>query len=334
MNIKDFYKFLERGWQPSKMTYLFNEKPNLFLFIVPKHLNHVNLLEEFPDVKLPNSYREDEAKLILHLITEQIAFQHHCFYEDNGLFVILDNNFLKDIGIKNYNEYITYFIECGIIEQSTSCSKKGIRFTLEYTEHNEPFYYDNPIFNELYLLKRDRVDKYVQQEYPNLVKWWKTNKIQIDYTPAIAFVHYQLEDYPRCYMKFRDAFAKYNSSLFIIQKIAGNNYYFDADSTGFYSLFSYLPKELRMFIRFDGKILVSLGLIEPQQNRISDYSDLISKDVVFQISKYNPEIPLFIHHGSIVTTLEYQDKVKDILIKSITDNYNDIVPDIVIEEWV
>lgn len=330
----------QREWQLTKSENAVHKYPNSFYFHLPEKLSIGSLVDKFPEIKVPRDLKEAEALLILHLITQQTAIDISTgIYHLNAGFVVIDEHYLNSIGITAYKKYIKYFLECGIIEQSTHnlfrTRKRGIRFTEKYVEKNHQMYYNYPLFLDAYRIEEQASLKDVREYYPSFAKWWKTNKVQIDYPAAYdhitALLNFRLGKATNEYQR-RVAFGEYNSALLVLDRILRKDYYIKSHNGYVISLFTLLPKELRKFIRFGGEELVSIGIGENQQIYIFDHEYFLADDITQVIRKHNPQIPIFVHYNFLTTTIKYRDEVEKIISESLELRFETRL-EVFVKEW-
>ena len=128
------------------------------------------------------------------------------------------------------------------------------------------------------------------EQYYYLGKWWNTQKLEIDYNAAKAFLIKEQEEkvalFESKYGKSEDeVFDKrltlpprekrdkvkyptkqYNTSLMVVDKLRNYEYLMKVDKTAgrFHTLLTQLPSNLRKFVTYDGKELVGVDLVNSQ----------------------------------------------------------------------
>ena len=158
-----------------------------------------------------------------------------------------------------------------------------------------------------------------QDEFHYLTKWWKSNGLTIDYEAAKNFLDEKLlkdreqfiqkfgtDDYETVKKQFREKGRKkakekvkypleqYNSALMTMDRLYRKDYFIRVDETAgrLHSLLSQLPKDLRQFVSFESKKLVSIDLrnSQPLLATVLLNTDLFKSNPILinTISKFNP----------------------------------------------
>ncbi|MCK9422908.1 MAG: hypothetical protein M0Q38_09935 [Bacteroidales bacterium] len=229
--------------------------------LVPQCLDIGKILQENPPVF---SYHKDHFLYILHQITEIPANDKHVI--NNEGFVPIKVRYLQNC-FRNYKLYLTYLIQYRILETDNHFiigkKSKGYRFSEKYRDINKQVEIIN--HREYTQTNKNRVkkSKKAATRYPWLYKGFNT-KLNIDFTAAVAYLQSNLQqdlthENPKAYLK-------YNASFYAATKIKDHDFFFSIDDKGgrLYTNLTQFKKELRNFVEYDGKRLVSIDISNSQ----------------------------------------------------------------------
>ncbi len=219
---------------------------------LPKFLPR-NLDLEYIIAKNPPDfeYKRDCAVYILSLINE-IPANNKDLKIKHG-FVPVNATILKN-RVKDYKVYLNYFINNGILKCDNIFKKgkksKGYKYTRKYNTKLKCIY----IFKRN-LIKKIRSKSHKNHNYQHLSKWFNEN-LTIDRNAATKYIE----------KNYKNNQLQYNSYDITIWKIDNKEYWFNIDDTSYrlHTNLTNLKSELRKFIRYKGKILVSIDIANSQ----------------------------------------------------------------------
>jgi hypothetical protein len=230
--------------------------------------------------------KKDHVHFILHCIMQQRASKddEHLkrIGKTNG-FVPLHSKILEG-KIPRYHDVIEYMIYAGIIECDGKYSRGKIslgyriaspfggkdikRVEITDTSLCRKIKRDNPFNKQNPSVK----------EFPYLAQWFKSEKLEIDEQAArnwineLEVLEYQTIMFNKSYtpskrQKEKEAlYEKVRNYKILVSRIAEKDYFFHKDETGnrLHTNLTNLPKELRNFLTYDGKELVSIDINNSQ----------------------------------------------------------------------
>jgi hypothetical protein len=185
--------------------------------------------------------------------------------------------------VPDYRRHLDYLMMAGIIETDGQYVRgvvsTGYRFTAPYRGVN----YKKVEVRDFVLCQKIKVDDVfsnrnaVQRQYPYLLQWFKSGKLQIDKRAAFRWLQEQEgqemealagKRLPQArFSGERAAIAeKYANQRLLVTRIAEHDYYYIVDNTGkrLHTNLTNLSKELRNFITYDGEQLVSVDIRNSQ----------------------------------------------------------------------
>jgi len=302
-----------------------NAYPTEFTVYLPENLDLNKLLEENPPTSISLSNDEhikDNIAYLLHLIIYLPTVKKDYDYEANDGYVPINKKKLQSTGIHNYNEYITYLENCNVIHVGTRYivgeQSRGIKFTNIYAFSKVITYRikKKTLIKAIFKNKQAFIDL-AQREYPYLNKWWDLNKINIDYASAKTYLDEKLEQDQQTFFekhqmteeeyfqeqmnrrrrkknKVKYPTYQYNSALMLIHRLHEKEYFMKIDKTAgrYHTIFTQLPKELKLFIKYDGNQLIGVDLTNSQPllaTALLDKEIFVSNPILMEtIIRFNP----------------------------------------------
>lgn len=232
----------------------------MFTFI-PENLNLQSVLESNPP---KFKYHVDYFHFLLGQITS-VAAIHKDLVDEQG-YVPLHAPLLK-LRVHNYKQYMRYLIENGIIECNGKYvpgdRSKGYRFTASYG--NSPIVM--VAITKRTLIKsirsKDNWMRNMQAKYDFLNRWFD-DKLSIDYDAAMKKNEELKQEDLRT--GNANAYLRFNASQANIFRIKERDYTFHCDYTAgrIHTNLTALKKELRPYVKYDGKVLASLDVVASQ----------------------------------------------------------------------
>jgi hypothetical protein len=229
--------------------------------------------------------KKDHLLFILHSIIQEKAHNDPERWEKLGKkdgFVPLHSKVLEE-KIPPYRRHLDYLIDAGIIESDEEYMPGvvsiGYRFTAAFRGVN----YKRVEIQDFILRRKIKEGSIFSKtnaiglRYPNLLKWFKSRKLQIDRRAAIRWVNEQEEQVMKILKgkklsKVRlieervAVIEKYANQRLQVTRIAEHDYYYSIDGTGnrLHTNLTNLPKGLRNFLTYDGRQLVSIDIRNSQ----------------------------------------------------------------------
>ncbi|MFC0343739.1 hypothetical protein [Epilithonimonas hispanica] len=240
----------------------YKRRSSLTLY-VPKKIDIDKVLSEFPpDFK----FDRDKFVYILHLITA-IPHTNSDVLEENRGFTPINKELLQR-RIHNYKKYIDYLAERKIVlvDKYYIPDKKsgGLKFSKDYISEVVPVEISKwtLIKSILYLSQNKEIE--ITEGLLFLKKWLEDDKLEISFQAgkeeleriATKEVEEGLSNIPE----------RFNSRLVPLLDLISDYKSFGVDTTGFrlHTALTRLKKELRKHIRYDGKTLVSIDIVNSQ----------------------------------------------------------------------
>lgn len=321
-----------------------NAYPTEFTVYLPENLDLNKLLEENPPTSISLSNDEhikDNIAYLLHLIIYLPTVKKDYDYEENDGYVPINKKKLQSMGIHNYKEYITYLENCNVIHVGTRYivgeQSRGIKFTNIYALSKVIPYTikKKTLLKAIFKNRQEFIDS--AHEYPYLNKWWEENKIQIDYERAKTYLDEKLvqdrQTFCEKYQMTEEVYLReqrnnkrrrrrnktkyptyqYNSAFMLINRLHKKEYFMKIDKTAgrYHTIFTQLPKELKLFIKYDGNQLIGVDLTNSQPllaTALLDKEIFVSNPILMEtIIRFNPF---------------YQEQQTNMLEKLIEENQN------------
>jgi hypothetical protein len=316
----------ERLQESSQNEATFNVSyPESLTVFLPECLDLEKIVRENPPKDIP-AFHIDNLKYILHLISYIPSKKKDYDYGLNNGYVPINKQKIQKSGIYHYRKYLDYLIQSGVIYEDAQYIKgaksRGICFPLEYqyckvkkdkiTKKN----IIKAVINNSIAIN----NQIVTEKLPYLAKWWNEDGLKIAYEPALIFLHERFENSKKELKikfnladkkqlvellekeklkkkrerKLKNPYEQYNSALQVVERLHEKRYLMKIDTTSgrLHTLLTQLPKNLRQFVTFRGKKLVSIDLRNSQPLLAIT---LLSKDLILSnpilintITKYNP----------------------------------------------
>jgi hypothetical protein len=230
------------------------------------------LINDFP----PEIYnfKKENLFFILSLINEAPTYNKRRGLSKKGM-SSLNSRSLKHY-VYNYNEYLHYLIENGIIETDNSYApgikSKGYKISKKYNSKLTSIYIHSPA-----LVRKIRKDHILQQRPPAKYKtlYKSFTGLEIDFEAATRFISdlhcYRmrhpdnLEWNPRK-RKYKNPTEQYNSAYIKINNLIDKRYYFYVDDNvhRLHTNITNMQSDLRNFFSWKGKHLVSIDISNSQ----------------------------------------------------------------------
>ncbi len=235
-------------------------RSSLTLFI-PKNVEIDRLLGENP----PGfHYYRDCFVYILHIISS-IPNGNWDLLDENGFSAV--NKKILQKRIHDYKPYVDYLVAQGVITESRHYipdkKSRGMKFCARFQSELIPV----PITKRTLIKSITGIHEKVNIEKTlemHFLKKWFNPKIQVDLEGARSFLS-ELKASEEA-ANVPHAQEAYNSRLLPLLELVHGEYSFGVDNTG-YRLHTNLTRtmrELRKFIKFDGKILHSVDIVNSQ----------------------------------------------------------------------
>ena len=228
---------------------------------IPSSLDIDLIFQEKPkDAKL----ERDKMVHILNLVSELPAYNSDILTDDG--FVPLNGQKLQQRGIKNYPEYLNYFVGANILETDgyyiPEEKSTGYRFTTDYqtTLKEEEITKWTLCRN---IMQNTRPKQTHTRELPYLYKWFNED-LNIDFDGAMDYLNMQLQ--ADTYNRIPNALMKHNASYLCLQKLLHHEFHFSIDPTVFrlHTNLTTLKSELRNFLTYRDENLISLDYSNSQ----------------------------------------------------------------------
>jgi ribosomal protein S8 len=212
-----------------------------------------------PDFK----YHIDNFKYLCSLISEVRSYRKEDFESDD--FISLNSQKIQ-ARVHEYKKYFGYLIQYSIIESDNHYiigeKSIGYKFT---TQFNVPL--KAVVINKKSLIKNGkRLTEYsirMQSKYDYLWRWFNPS-LTIDLAGAMNFINNRYETEIKAGTK--EALGRFNSSFISIHKFANHEFRFNIDTTAgrCHTNLTSLKRELRNFVKYDGKDLVAVDIKNSQ----------------------------------------------------------------------
>lgn len=138
----------------------------------------------------PNfKYNTNNFYIILHLIGDIPNYNKKIDINANNGYTSLNSTFLQsNLGIRNYNEYLDYLVENGILETDNhyipKTKSKGFKYPNELNSFIKPITVELKNKKNIYLTEKIDKKNVAENKYSYLCKWFNNN-LEIDYKSAI-----------------------------------------------------------------------------------------------------------------------------------------------------
>lgn len=212
-------------------------------------------------------------------------------HEDEIPFIRLSSQLLKK-KIHNYDSYLQYLLASGVLETDNHYNvgkfSKGYRLSKMYrTKVKSCTITDSKI-----LLEHSN-RKMPKEKYSNLISWF--DGLQFDRHSAVQYLDKLFKSEINHFRNKEAVILKHNTYRIMVERMAGKEYFFNVDSYSnrFHTILTNLKSDLRNFISFNDKKLISVDLSGSQPFLIlnllsSDFYD--SKNNWFSLKTINHSI--------------------------------------------
>lgn len=289
------------------MTKYLRKKRYPYKLYIPENIE----IREVLSIETPSfNFHEDYIVYILHLITSIPARLKDYDYEKHKGFTPINKTILSR-RIHNYREYIDFLLKQGIIEEGTQYApgiqSKGLKFSTAYRKKIKGVYITKNTLIKSITEKHNHRDLEAERKL-DFLKQWFNPRLTIDLESAVEFLEKE-KDYirkqlsekrktskrKRFYTSIEDVVTMgYNIKFMVVDKIKeGRNYFPIVDNTSgrFHSPLTQLKKELRKYLRYEGKRLYGIDIVNSQPLLalvVLDYDLFTRNEINKIIAKYNP----------------------------------------------
>lgn len=311
----------------------YKSRSSLNLF-VPENVNIDRILEDNPP-DFP--YFRDCFVYILHLITKISSRDTDEISKNNG-FTPISRKFLQR-RIHEYKKYVEYLKERGIIIESRHYivgeKSMGLKFHEDYNSEIKTEKISKKTLIKSILTKHQNKNEEMTLNL-HFLNGVFNSKLSVDFIRARRYLRKTYIEEKRLGLPY--AKERYNARLLPLIELKNEDYSFSVDNTGYrlHTNITRLSSKLRKFLRYDGKYLYSIDVVNSQpfltiplfneelfnKNNISDKiinESLITKSnfpimIVERIReiKDKPDVKLFIKY---VSNGEFYEKFGEELIK-------------------
>jgi len=280
-------------------------KYNSYTCFIPENLD----LEELVITNPPNipNFHLDYLVYMAGLLIE-IPFANKDFEMD---FVSI-NSRLVQARVRNYRKYLDYLIDFGVIEEDkqyiVGSKSRVFKYTPFYqtrtrdysltkttllkslSEFKDMRYSSYETYNSTYKTSRPNIEK----SDLNYITKWLNNKLTIDYKGALSFLEElrekelldpEIENQCQRFMYRQSALLKFHKGLFLPNE--------DNTAGRLHSALTQLKGLLRIFIRYDGKSLVAVDIVNSQPYlciALLNLDKLVENNLINLIQNLNPKI--------------------------------------------
>lgn len=297
--------------------------PKDFLYI-PNNLDIDEILQNNPP---EFNYCRDRFVFILDLIYSLPSRKKKTIENYTG-FTPISKTILGGI-IKNYRAYINYLKSQNIVEEDNYIvgeKSQGLRFVERYRTTIGPVEITNWALIKNYTYLRKNIDNQSIEEL-SFLKNWFNDKLSVD---IIGATDYLIEEYRKDLQNPNVKFPELslNSRLYPIQKLFRLNqplFFVDKTAGRLHTYLTQLKSELRKFIKFNGKTLCNVDIVNSQpfllQSLLSKET-YIRNNMVERVATTNPmmesDSTILIMLGVLIDTVSHEDDV--ILFKEIVSS--------------
>ncbi len=251
--------------------------------LIPANLDIDTIIKRNRTLYMRNSLGRENLLFICSSLVKARAKQRKKMMEDETTFVNLCSRHFQKI-IRNYNKHIGFLIYSGVICSDNRYKKgekcTGYCFTDEYLD-SPPIEVEIESYRLRQSIRRaaqklNIEDKKTTWGYSYLTKWLDCNKLDIDLKGAHLWIDnyiaakikaiQQNPDLKNKERKILETTATSRDFKLLTKMIKQGEltYKFSGVGHRFYSPITYLKKELRNFLSFEGKNLVSIDLKNSQ----------------------------------------------------------------------
>jgi len=274
-----------------------NERPKKLVVYLPNNLNLGKLLKEEPPKEMPLrniDHVKDNMAQILHVISYLPSVKKDFDYEGNKGFIPLNRQKLQKSGIHDYNVYLDYLVEKGIILANSRYVKgtlsKGIKFSEQYAFSKiKKSFITKKTLVKAANKKTAEANLQIQQQYPYLYKSWISGKLSFDHRAALRDLENKLNNDKAAFLekhnmteieyyeeqlkmdsasreKVKYPTKQYNSNYLLMDRLQRQEYFWKIDKKAgrLHTILTQMSKDFRKFVSYDGQKLVGIDLRNSQ----------------------------------------------------------------------
>lgn len=244
--------------------------PKTYPVYIPRNLDIDELISKYPP-NIPR-FQKDKLMYIISLIYYiPMRLKKFDFEAEDG-YIPINSEILK-FRVREYPDYLKYLLETGVFEKRTDYKYKvgitssGYRFTSQYNTVPKRMKISWYRLIKAICTNNKKEEKIIidvtKEPLDYLEKWWN-EKLQFDYVGAKRWLDETLQkeiqqNMPHCERRYfvrRIVIDKFKNREFIIHQ--------DSTSGRVHTLLTQLKSELRKFIKYDGKTLVAIDIVNSQ----------------------------------------------------------------------
>jgi hypothetical protein len=230
---------------------------------IPRNFDITRHLDQNP----PKGFRPsvDRIAYIVSQIIERPLFDkpiYKNFKSEDYPYVSLSSQYLK-AKIHNYENYLSYLIDTGVIESNNRYEvgefSKGYRFTNNYRSLIAVQTVTDPKLVNDHLSKRGNQE--AKRKYSHLISWF--DDLLIDKQAALSYIESSLhKQLTGDQSKDTKIILKHNNYILMVTKVYDKDFFFTLDqySNRFHSILTNIKSDLRNFLKYKDKELISLDL--------------------------------------------------------------------------
>jgi hypothetical protein len=248
---------------------------------IPENLGIDEIIEANRTANMSSNLKDEKLLYVIDALIKSRANSWRELNESDSKFAPL-SSVLLDLVIHNYKQYLDFLMQAGVI-QSDNCyvvgeKCKGYCFTEEYTgkELIPIEVADYGLYRGIGRLKKESSKKLKAsiRGYSYLTGWWDTGNLKIDTKAAFEWIDgYKRERADEIPADSYDREGRLKNIIDTCEdfkmQVRGINegwlkYGFSGKGHRFYNPISNLKKELRNYLTYDGKGLVSIDIKNSQ----------------------------------------------------------------------
>lgn len=233
------------------------------IVFLPENLDLEKIVRENPPSEIVK-FDIDALKYIAGLVYS-IPVSNRSIEIVDG-FVPINAQILQRLGIRNYNHYLNYLIENGILEINRQYipgkRSRGYRYNQQYCRPVKILELDKSLDHGLLSLS-SKYARHMKRKYSNLYRFFNP-KLKIDYEGALEhneqlFLENKKKDYAKAILKF-------NLNKMQIEAFRRGDFRFHIDPTGhrLHTNFTNLSKEFRRYTTYNNETLVEIDIKNSQ----------------------------------------------------------------------
>jgi hypothetical protein len=277
------------------------KKYNPYKLYIPENLNIDELILKYP---LPLGIHKDQLVYILHLINSIPANINDFDFIRNRGFTPINKTALIN-RIHEYRKCLNYLIAYDIIEEGTSyipgLYSKGIKFKPQYRAKVRPIWITKATLIKSITTRNYKTDS-IAMEKLSFLKDNFNSKLTIDIEAVKNYLENDIENEKRKYELNKKrcnyhsideiVMMGYNAKLINASNLNKKDKVKIDTTTGrLHSSLVRLKKELRLFVKYDNKLLCNIDLVNSQPLLsiiLLDINLFMLNDIHALIAKYNP----------------------------------------------